>query len=390
VQFYIGGAKFTAGRMGLVLLLFPALAALCQKGRRALISDLFAFGTAAWIIGATLTTSGYGSLSSAVAESLEFFGGYLVARGLFFGPASLNTFVRVLKVFTAATIILAIADSMSGRWITRDAFAAILHTSSPGVLIRMGAVRATSTLDHPIALGAFCALVTTIFLYSERSVLRQAFYVGLCFLGCYLARSSTAIISILIILSVYVYDRTLRRFSWRWNVFWMIAAGLLVALSMMTSHPLESLIYHLTLDPETGYYRIMIWDAATSKILQSPLTGYAFNLLNDDILDNSVDSVWLVYSLRFGLPMIAFLILTNITSLWPAGQSLRKPSGDFCLDEMRPALTIVLVMFSLIGLTVHFWNYMWIFWGLCIGMRASLRERSIELARVRTQLNQSQ
>ena len=30
----------------------------------------------------------------------------------------------------------------------------------------------------------------------------------------------------------------------------------------------------------------------------------------------------------------------------------------------------------LIGLTVHFWNYMWIFWGICLGVRASLREWS--------------
>jgi hypothetical protein len=29
------------------------------------------------------------------------------------------------------------------------------------------------------------------------------------------------------------------------------------------------------------------------------------------------------------------------------------------------------------GLTVDFWNYTWMFWGLCIGIRASLRELSM-------------
>jgi len=48
---------------------------------------------------------------------------------------------------------------------------------------------------------------------------------------------------------------------------------------------------------------------------------------------------------------------------------------------MATGFTMVLGMFMFVGLTVHFWNYMWISWGLCIGTRASVREWFLTQAR---------
>jgi hypothetical protein len=39
-------------------------------------------------------------------------------------------------------------------------------------------------------------------------------------------------------------------------------------------------------------------------------------------------------------------------------------------------MSLVIFLFMFIGLTVHFWNGMWMFWGLCIGIRVSLSEHS--------------
>jgi hypothetical protein len=56
----------------------------------------------------------------------------------------------------------------------------------------------------------------------------------------------------------------------------------------------------------------------------------------------------------------------------------RQPSY---LSRMSTAFTLVLVVFMFTGITVHFWNYMWIFWGVCIGMRAALREQAMRRVR---------
>ena len=378
MQIFIAGAKFTPGRIGVILLLLPALFTFAQRGRRVLLCDLFACATAVWMIAAGVVTGGLESLSSPGAESLEFLGGYAVARGLFFGPAALHTFIRVLKVIAITSIIFAIADSISGRLIVHDTIAAIFQTTPPIAGYRQGMVRAASTFDHEILFGVFCSLMAAMFLYSELSVLKRTLWVGLCFVGCILSLSSAALMAFSIALVAYLYDRVMRRYPWRWSVFWVAVAALTVALFLVSNDPVGWVISHLTLDPQTGYYRLWIWNAALAKISESPLTGFSFNSLEDNILDHSVDCVWLVSSLRFGVPMVIFLFLTNVAALLPTGRSFKKRAYDSYIDQIRPAFTMVLVLFMFTGLTVHFWNYMWIFWGLCIGIRASLRERSIE------------
>lgn len=116
---------------------------------------------------------------------------------------------------------------------------------------------------------------------------------------------------------LYLYDTALKQTSGRWRALQVCLATIVLAILAVANHPLGWIISHLTFDPVSGYFRMLIWDAATQKIMYSPLTGYAFALLNHDILDTTIDSVWLVFALRFGLPMIFLLILTNIASILP-------------------------------------------------------------------------
>ena len=378
MQFYIAGAKLTPGRLAIILLFLPGLFALLRRGRHLLASDAFASATGAWMIIAAIHVGTSDSFSSATAECIEFLGAYIVARGLIFGPNALGTFVRVLKLITVLVIIFAIVDRISHQYLIQQIAAAVFHTSAPPPLFRNGVVRAMSTLDHPILLGTFCALVPAILLYFEPTALRRFFWCSLCFLGCYLSQSSAAVLGFLIAVAVYSYDRMLKSFPWRWQALWAVLAGLILVLFIVSDHPFESLIYHFTLDRQTGYFRIMIWETATPIISQSPFIGYGFQLFNDVILDTTVDSVWLVLSLRFGLPMVALLFLTNIASLWPTRRTAQNTPDDLLSAAMRPAFSTVLMIFMFIGFTVHYWNYIWIFWGLCIGIRASLRELSLQ------------
>ena len=178
--------------------------------------------------------------------------------------------------------------------------------------------------------------------------------------------------SIAITLVAYAYDRVMRRYRRRWIMFWIALTAIILAAFLVSDHPLHWVLNNLILNSQTGWYRLMIWDAALAKISDAPLTGFAFaDLLNSVILDNTIDFVWLVLALRFGVPVVIFLFLANVTAFLPTKQSKHH---DFYIDQMRPAFTMMLVMFMFNGLTVHFWNYMLIFWGLCIGIRASLRE----------------
>jgi hypothetical protein len=382
VQIFIGGAKFTVGRIGIVLVLVPAIVTLLQKGRRLLASDFFILATATWMVGAALYTDGTAALSSAGAEALELFGGYLVARAYFFGPAALHTFLRVLRVLAFIAIVFAIADRASGQLLIHHTFASLLHVPSIDDQLRMGTIRAASTFDHAILFGAFCAVVAAMLLYSEANVLKRNVYVGFCLLGVILSISSSGRMAFAIMAATYMYDRLMKQYSWRWSAIWIVLGVSALAILLVTNHPLGWILTHLTLDPESAYFRLLEWDAASYQISLSPWTGHAFADFGTGVL-YSVDCVWLVLALRFGLPAPAFFLLANIAAVLPVRHSAHR-AGRSYMDKMSTAVSLVLVMYMFVGLTTHYWNYMWIFWGICIGIRASLREYSMAVGRRRS------
>jgi hypothetical protein len=375
---YIGGAKFTAGKFCVALLVVPALVAFCQRGGKLILSDVLACATAMWIVVAASQADGSKTMSSAVSECLELFGSYVIARAFIFGPVALHEFVRVLKILVFVALLFAIAENISGRLIVHEIVASIFGTIPPDAQYRNGMVRATATFDHAILYGAFCCFSGIILLYAESDPLKRTFFVGLCCLGCILSWSSSALLSLTIVMAVYCYDQVMHRYPWRWSLLWAAALLPILSLSAASENPIGWFLSHLTLEPESGYFRLMIWHAAYERLSESPWIGFGFNLLNSDILDATVDSVWLVMALRFGIPMVVLLLLSILATCLPIGGRVR--SVDVTMDRLATAFTMVLATFIFIGITVHFWNYIWIFLGLCIGARASLREWSIQAA----------
>lgn len=378
VQLYLADAKLTVGRIGILLLIIPAAARLVRAGRHILVSDYLACAVAAWMFAAATYTGGPGAISSTGAESLEFLGGYLVARGFFFGPAAIYSFIKPFKLVTAYIVVLALFDNLSGRLIVQEMFSAAFGSSatlSPDY--RLYWVRAASTFDHPILLGTYCTVACGIFLFSEQRPLSKMLWAGLSVFGCLLSLSSAPLLSCFIVMMLYLYDTALKQYSGRWRALQLCLVTIVLVILAVANHPLGWIISHLTFDPVSGYFRMLIWDAAIQKIMDSPYTGYAFGPLKHDILDTTVDSVWLVFALRFGLPMIILLVLTNIASVLPVKSRFQGVMEDPSAPDLRIAFTIAVVMLMFTGLTVHYWNYLWIFWGVCIGIRASLRESSL-------------
>lgn len=313
------GPKLTVGRIGILLLLIPALIKLTRANRRLILSDYLVCMAAAWMIGTAAYTGDGDDISSAAAESIEYAGGYFVARGLLFGYAALTSMTKVLKIVALVAISLALADNLSGRLVTYNTLAQLSGSASLlGVDFRMGMVRAASTFDHPILFGTFCSITGIIFLSTETAS-KRILWVGLCLFGCFLSLSSAPMLFFLLAIATFAYDKLMKQFPWRWSAFWIAISAVLLVIFVVTNHPIGWIISHLTLDPESGYFRLLIWDTALPKIAEEPWTGYAFNSLDDYILDYTVDCVWLTLALRFGVPLVVLIILTNITAILPSG-----------------------------------------------------------------------
>jgi len=180
-----------------------------------------------------------------------------------------------------------------------------------------------------------------------------------------------------IVTSAYFYDRALAQVAWRWKLFIGLLAAFYFALSMISNDPVGSIVGHLTFDPSNGWFRLNSWAHAWVNIGMSPWFGYGFKIYGDpdDYWDQaSVDCVYLVFALRFGLPAVALLVATNIASFSQLGSSFKSRKTDRYMDHLGTGSTLMVVVFLFVGVTIHFWNAPWSMWGFFVGIRGSLKE----------------
>jgi hypothetical protein len=106
------------------------------------------------------------------------------------------------------------------------------------------------------------------------------------------------------------------------GTFWIVIATLSFAFFVMTTNPLIWVISHLILDPQTGYFRMRIWDAASNYIALAPVTGYAYEF-HKDILDGALIPVG--YSIRCGLVSnVHFVLSDKCSGILPEQTGIQK------------------------------------------------------------------
>jgi hypothetical protein len=368
----IGGLLFPPGRVPVILLFLPALVTLTQgvsQGRRHLLAtDILMILASAWMMLAALESASSVSIVPTGSDILDLFGSYVLARAYIFGNPAVATFIRALKCVIVVVVACALAEMISGRYLISN----LLDPMQTGV--RFGLVRAASTFVHPILYGTFCSIATTLLLYSEHNRLRRVFFVSIAVLGALLSLSSAPLMSLTFVLFFYFYDVFMSQYRWRWKVLWAIIFSNLGLVFIVSNAPIAWIISHLIFDSENGYYRLGTWYAAIDQMGLSPIFGFGFYGIDVEYLNRTIDAVWLVIGLRYGLPTIIFFLLANIFSFWRIETNGNGKAVALPLDLVRTGFTAALVVFMFVGLTVDFYDSMWMFWGLCVGIRASLQE----------------
>ena len=370
----VGGINIWPGRFTAILLLVPALGVLFGKGRRRVASDLFIVLLGIWILTASSFNGGFRPYVG--AEALELLGAYFAGRAFFFGRTNLQTFVRALERIAFVLIAFAVIDILSGRYLILDIFGVENITAT-----RFGIIRASSVFETAEHYGTFCAVAASVFLYSERGP-RRIWYVSLAFFGCALSLSSGPIMGLGIVVATFGYNLLLKRYEWRWKA---LVAGLATFTALIFAthdRPIEWIIVHATLDPATGFFRINTWNQALplidgSKLIGRGLTDLTLGSAEAQIYLRSVDCVWLVEALRYGLPAVAFLFLAMF---WPF--STRRILNDSLVYTCGTGLSVAVITMGIIGLTVHYWDATWLLLYLCIGIRASVSEYEISARRL--------
>jgi hypothetical protein len=379
LSFYIVGLRFTATRLIFIMLTPVLIVRLGQKistGRyRFVLSDLLIVLAGIWMIYAPANIEGLTeSLNHSGPIALEFCIGYLAARVLLSEHGQAVSFANLLCRVIAIVGVLALLDPLTGRYLMHE-LAGDLTGYTKHVnwedAYRMGMLRAFGPVEHPILLAFIC--VTGLLIAMSVPVRSRLVVMLACSLGAAFAFSSAPLQGLIMGLALLLYDRMVGA-PFRWFALVAIGAVAIATAFLVSNSPVGFIISHMTFDPSSGYYRVWTWASVIDAVSMSPWYGLGFGPYPDALeINHSIDSLWLVAAIQFGVPGSILIALTMIGAV-----SLRVTGAQVNLTaaESRLGTTLGIVIFLIIFLsfTVDLWGTTWILAALLTGMRAHLGE----------------
>jgi hypothetical protein len=389
--FFLFDLRLTIAR-ALLLVTMPALiftfGELVAASRyRFVLSDLLFPIAMVWMIFSQSQIDGLESaLKSGGASALEFGGAYLAARSLVRTAGQAQAAARLYCVCAAIAGLLGILDVALNDHVLRDGLAKLTgyrfyfeRPEEPMMNYRLGFLRAEGPLEHPIIYGVvmcYALMLSRVLTGFEKMFCR----IG-CGIGLFISVSSAAWEAIVIGIGLTYYLR-FARFPARW-ISLVVTIGLFFSVVFLTTvNPLGWIFNHFTLDASTGYFRLMIWDAAGADVMESPIFG--IGTTNDwfrpSWMPSSVDSLWLRSAMLCGIPGSLLIALALIGASVPAARrtarnAARVAARDIVLAETLDIITFLTIF---IGFTVFYWGSAWVSLGLLAGLRAFLGQHAAD------------
>lgn len=377
----IGAGALTLPRIALVTISIPLLLELFRKITRGgyvpIASDIFVPAMTLWILVSLCLNEGVKSLTGYGALSaIEFVISYFLGRVYFGTLSGFERFIRVLKVVILAITIISFMDTLSGQHFTWAIGRSISGGPTEEIAAwRFGLIRAQGPLEHPILLGVFIVVCLLMLWHSSLQISEKIFWSIFGLVGVLLPLSSAPILSLIISLSLIILIRVLGIFPWGMLFSIIFVSYILAIFMLLVDNPLSILIKNLTFDPQTGFYRVTIWQWAAYNVRRAPWIGTGFtDWVRGDDMSSTMDSLYLVQSVRYGLPAVVLLLLSMVCNgiTMPLRAQIYYYSPK--VSSLRRGLAVAIFVLFFNAFTVHFWGSIWMLLAVVIGLRAGLTE----------------
>ncbi len=379
-SFYLFGLRLTVIRL-IYLLLAPVLVVkgiekISSGKYRFIPSDLLVVCAGFWLIIAPASLEDLSSaLNHAGPTVLEFCIGYMAPRILFSEHGHAVSFVNLLCRAIAIVALVGVLDPITGQRFTHEAAGLLVggptHTLwSIDDGYRLGLLRATGAIEHPILFG----FASTIGLLIAASVPVQGrmFVIISCALGLIFSFSSAPMQIALLGFILLLYNHFFAQIASRWKILVLVGAVGITAAFLMSNSLIGFIITNLTFSPQSGYYREWTWEMVGIYVSQSPWVGLGYGEMPAEI-NHTIDSLWLVLAIQSGWPG-SLLVGLSLLGAAPVFTKGRTPDLMPVETKLAATLGILLCLTVLFVFTVHLWGSVWVLLGLLLGMKAHLSE----------------
>jgi len=361
---HLGENYLYADRLALILMLPWIIGNIAKGVIKFVLPDWLILMTGLWIIISLCAIEGVArGFVSGPAFAVDAVGGYFLARVSFHSLTDVRRglILCVPGIFLAASTLP--VESISHQLIVRPAFEKVFGAvrmlegtdefhGAQRVFIRHGLMRAYGPFAHPILGGLF--LSTLLGIFSMSGIRGWPKWLALLATGMSVfSLSSSTFLALGIQFAMLVFDwltRVIKELSW---VMLLVFIGLaMIAIQFLTSGGVVSIIVRfLTLDPTTGFFRMLIWQYGWQSVEKHPWFGIGFADYNRPswMITNSVDSHWLLLAMRYGLLPAVALFISCVSALFALGRSqayANKRDQRFYRGIMFSLSTLILMAFT--------------------------------------------
>jgi len=381
-SFLLGDLRLTLIRVIFVVLtpiLFIKVGQMFAAGvLRFLLADFLVVASVVWMCVATTVVGGIETtLAHTAPIVLEYFGGYLATRVLVSRRGQALNFIRLICYAITCVSLLGLLDTLTSSHIIHDFLGGLTGNEVKGdAEFRLGLVRASGVMDHPILYGAVCAFGVLLGMNTQFRGRRLTVFV--CGLGNFLSLSAGPIQAAVLGSMLIVYDRIFEGWRDRWKIILVTGVLGIGAINLATNSPLNWVFGHLTFDPGSGWSRIFEWETVGDAIARSPWVGVAYNWSNivktsNVFLFASIDSLWLLWAITYGIPGAILLALSIISA---ASERINGADVSLTSGEQRLATTLSIILWIIVflGFTVDFWGPAFILIGILMGVRVHISD----------------
>lgn len=382
VRITIAGQTLYPYRMASLALLPWVLHRVATGHLRFRAADGFVMFAAFWIVfSLSLYYDFARGMTTGVGFALDVIVPYLIAR---LSIRDLAQFRRFLLI--VAPVVLVVGLSFVAEAITHFRFfrrfgelifgplgAAEYNreiTSAESFDRRFGLLRAGGPFIHPILGGAFLASLLPLYLALRPRDWRTSGGTFAALMAVF-SVSSTAILGLLVAAGLSVFDRVRHLVRMNWPLFLSGVAGVLFILHMISKNGIFTVLIRYTLDPTTGYYRILIWRFGTRSVADHPWIGIGLTPFDRlPWMKESIDTYWLAMAVRHGLPMPLSMLLATLIALFALGRISHHYGADG--RRLVVALAISLGVVGLLGFTVSFFSAFLTWFMVLLGIATTL------------------
>lgn len=290
----------------------------------------------------------------AVMSAIEFFGAFIAGRYLIRNLASFRFFLNAYILALLIILPFAFYENRTGHNLILDTLGKIARVNGYIPDLRGGGYRAQGIAAHPIHFGAMGALFFGCTYYMYRLGQGRLKRLGVLGATVFLAQSSAPLLATAVQIGIIAWGKITGNM---WKTLLALSIAAYVLLSLLSNRgPIILVIETLTLNAQTAWWRVHVWNYGLENVWQHPILGLGLgDWERPEWLASTVDNFWLLVTMRHGIPAFLLLALATVIHLI---RIIRAKGLDEEMAQARIGYLVSFIGYIFIFATVHAWGQM--------------------------------